>query len=270
MPEPLGAFDPTTTYDQAVREYEDASSEFLRYLSDHTLHLLDLQPGERVLDVPCGTGHAALPAAQQVGPTGRVVALDVSERMVQLVRAKATRQQLGNLEVHVADMARLAPPERPHDAVICVLGIFFMHDMADALRGLAGQLRPGGRMGVAVFGESFFEPLRTIFVDAVHRVAPDLDVIEPWARLDTERELRQLFDDAGLSELSVHERVDRVPLASPDDAWRLIMGSGLRSTITRLHAHDANEVRASCVTAMTDGQVTHLATVSRYAVAARI
>jgi ubiquinone/menaquinone biosynthesis C-methylase UbiE len=267
MTEPLGAFDPTTTYDQAVTEYESASSDFWRYLSDHTVDLLQLQPGERVLDVPCGTGHSALKAAERVGPTGRIVALDVSERMVQLVRAKAARLRTGNIDAGVADMTRLGTPDAAYDAVICVLGIFFVPDMPAALRRLAAQARPGGRIGVAVFGESFFEPLRTTFVEAVHHVAPDVEVVEPWSRVATHDELRELSDAAGLHDVIVDERVDHLPLASPDDWWRIVLGSGLRSTIAQLDASASDEVHARCTAAIAREHVDSLTTTSRYVVA---
>ena len=269
MPEPLGAFDPTATYDEAVVEYEDASSEFWRHLSDHTVQLLRLRSGERVLDVPCGTGHAALPAAQHVGPSGRVVALDVSERMVALVRAKAARLALGNVEVGVADMAQLPPPGEPFDAVVCVLGIFFVLDMPAALRRLAAQARPGGRVVVAVFGESFYEPLRTTFVNAVHEVAPRIDVVEPWSRVRTEGDLRDLFEAAGLDGCQIDERIDHLPLTSPDDWWRIVMGSGLRSTVAQLTPTAAEEVRALCAAEIAHHPITRLTTASRYALATR-
>jgi cyclopropane fatty-acyl-phospholipid synthase-like methyltransferase len=51
----LGDFDPKQTYDEASRDYEDASRQFWQYLSTRTVDRLSLRPGERVLDVPCGT-----------------------------------------------------------------------------------------------------------------------------------------------------------------------------------------------------------------------
>lgn len=269
MPDSLGAFDPTTTYDEAVTEYEDASSEFWRYLSEHTVQLLDLQPGQRVLDLPCGTGHSVIPAAERVGPSGRVVALDVSARMAALVREKAGALGLANVEVGVADMTLLGSPAAPFDAVICVLGIFFVPDMPAALRALAGQARPGGRVAVTVFGESFYEPLRTTFVESVHDVAPALEVVEPWSRLRTETDLRDLFVSAGLDGASISERVDDLPLASADDWWRIVMGSGLRSTVGQLAADAAQEVRARCAAEITRRRITELTTISRYGVATR-
>jgi ubiquinone/menaquinone biosynthesis C-methylase UbiE len=269
VPDSLGSFDPTTTYDEAVNEYEDASSEFWRYLSEHTVQLLELRPGDRVLDLPCGTGHSAIPAAERVGSSGRVAALDVSARMAAVVRDKAAALGLDNVETGVADMTRLTPPDVAFDVVVCVLGIFFVPDMSAALRALAAQARPGGRVAVAVFGESFYEPLRTTFVDAVHEVAPGLDVVEPWSRVRTEADLRVLFASAGLEDASISERVDILPLASADDWWRIVMGSGLRSTIGRLEPDAAELVRARCAAAITRRQITRVTTISRYGVAAR-
>jgi ubiquinone/menaquinone biosynthesis C-methylase UbiE len=267
MPESLGAFDPTTTYDEAVTEYEDASSEFWRYLSDHAVELLALRAGERVLDVPCGTGHSVFPAAERVGPSGRVVALDISERMVAFVHEKAARHEIGNIEVAVADMVHLGRPDVPFDAVLCILGIFFVPDMPAALRGLTTQVRPGGRVALAVFGESFYEPLRTTFVEAVHDVAPALEVAEPWSRLRTEADLRDLFEAAGLDGAVISERVDQLPLDSADDWWRIVMGSALRHTISQLTPAAAEHVRARCNAEVARRQITALTTISRYGLA---
>jgi hypothetical protein len=122
---------------------------------------------------------------------------------------------------------------------------------------------------VAVFGESFYEPLRTAFVDAVHEVAPALEVVEPWARVRTDADLRDLFAAAGLEGASINERVDDVPLASADDWWRLVMGSGLRSTIGQLDPDAAERVRARCTAEITRRQITRLTTISRYGLATR-
>jgi hypothetical protein len=139
--------------------------------------------------------------------------------------------------------------------------------MPAALRALAAQARPRGRVAVAVFGESFYEPLRTTFVDAVHAVAPALEVVEPWSRVRTEADLRVLFAAAGLEGASISERVDDLPLASADDSWRIVMGSGLRSTVAQLDHDAADWVRARCTADMTRRRITRLTTISRYGVA---
>jgi SAM-dependent methyltransferase len=189
--------------------------------------------------------------------------------MAVLVRDKAAGLGLGNVDVGVSDMASLRSPDVPFDAVVCVLGIFFAPDMPASLRALTAQARPGGRIAVAVFGESFYEPLRTTFVDAVHEVAPAVEVVEPWSRMSTDADLRSLFAAAGIEDARISERVDDLPLASADDWWRIVMGSGLRSTIAQLDPDAADRVRAHCAAELARGQITRLTTISRYGLATR-
>ena len=68
MADALGGFDAQAIYDEVSKDYEDASRQFWQYLSARTVERLDLQAGETVLDVPCGTGPSLLPAAERVGP----------------------------------------------------------------------------------------------------------------------------------------------------------------------------------------------------------
>ena len=166
-------------------------------------------------------------------------------------------------------MTRIRPPDVPFDVVLCVLGIFFVSDMGAALRTLVSQVRRNGRIGLAVFGESFFEPLRTVFVEAVNHEAPDVEVVEPWSRVRTEVQLRKLFTAAGLADVSIEERVDDLPLASAEDWWRIVMGSGLRATVGRLHPDAVDHIRARCSEAITSLQIRTLTTTSRYGIAAR-
>lgn len=188
MSDPAGRFDAKAVYGQAARAYEDASSEFWSYLSTRTVDRLELSPGQRVLDVACGTGPAVIAAAERVGPSGRVVGLDYAEEMVAIARAEVEEQGLGNVELHVGDMTNLDEADDAYDVVMCVLGIFFVDDMTGVLRQLAGQIKQEfGRIAVTVFGEHFFEPMREVFVDAVHQVAPHIEVVQPWRRTENER-----------------------------------------------------------------------------------
>ena len=169
MTEQLDGFDPRSTYDEAAHDYESAARDFWQYISIRTVELLDLKPGDRVLDVPCGSGASLVAAAQRVGPSGRVVGVDYAEQMVAVAGEKARSGGLVNVELSVADMTCL--DERglePFDAVVCSLGLFFAEDMGAFARSLFGLVRPGGgRLGVAVFGERVFDPMRQVFAETV-------------------------------------------------------------------------------------------------------
>lgn len=262
-------FDPTGTYDRAADDYEVAAQLFWQYVSLRSVELLALKPGDRVLDVPCGTGSALPALAEAVGPRGGVLGIDGASAMVAAARRRVGAAGLDTVEVHQGDMQALVPPDEPFDGVVCALGVFFVDDMPGLVRRLVGLLRPGaGRIVVGVFGESFYEPLRGSFVRAVGSVAPDIEVVEPWRRTERESTLRGLFEGAGADDLSVVTQSDRLPLSGAGDAWRLVMGSGLSHTV-RLLGEAAAKVRGLLEADLAARGVTELLTTTRYAAARR-
>lgn len=266
MPKALEGFDPQSTYDDASVDYEDACRDYWQYMSTRTVERLGLEPGQRVLDVPCGTGAALLALAGRVGPSGRVVGVDYAERMVELARRKVAAAGLHNVELRIGDMT-LMEPEEPYDALQCTLGLFFVDDMAGLLRSFRRLLRPGGRLAVTVFGEHFYEPMRSGFVSAVAEVVPGFTVVEPWRRTERENVLHESFEAAGMSHVSIETEDDELPLPSADDWWRIVMGSGLRRTITAIGEEAAARVRRRCAAYVEENRVTVLRNRARYAVA---
>jgi len=261
-------FNAKAVYGQAARAYEDASLEFWSYLSARTVDRLKLSPGHRVLDVACGTGPSLIAAAERVGPSGRVVGLDYAEEMVAIAAAKVEERGLRNVELLVGDMTTLDEVHGPYDAVMCVLGIFFVNDMTGALRRIAGPARqPFGRIAVTVFGEHFFEPMRSVFVDAVRQVAPHVEVVQPWRRTEKEAVLRSIVEAAEPQDLTVFTDDDLRPLRAPSDWWRLVMGLGPSHTVETLGEEAAAEVRTRCESHIVESGITELATRSRFAIA---
>jgi ubiquinone/menaquinone biosynthesis C-methylase UbiE len=82
------------TYNAAADSYDDAPNSFWARFGRNTVDRLDLQSGQRVLDVCCGSGASALPAAEKVGPRGFVLGVDLSEKLLELARTKANEQQM--------------------------------------------------------------------------------------------------------------------------------------------------------------------------------
>ena len=109
-----------------------------------TVERLRLRHGAHVLDVCCGTGASALPAAQAVGPEGHVIAVDLAGDLLKLGQAKAQTAGLQCVEFCRGDMTGLGFPDRHFDAVVCVFGIFFVPDMETQVAELWRMVRPGG------------------------------------------------------------------------------------------------------------------------------
>ncbi|HZE87922.1 MAG TPA: class I SAM-dependent methyltransferase, partial [Verrucomicrobiae bacterium] len=169
------------TYDAAADTFDDPALSFWDRFGRRTVERLDLRPGEKVLDVCCGSGGSAIPAAERVGPAGAVLGADISERLLELARAKAKARGLGCAEFRLADLERLGVPDEAFDAVVCVFGIFFLPDMPGAVRELWRRVRPGGRLAITTWGRGIFEPMNGVFWESVRAERPELfKSFNPW------------------------------------------------------------------------------------------
>lgn len=125
-----------------------------RWYGEVTRQMLDLaqiQPGQRMLDIAAGAGEPAISAAERVGPSGYVLATDISERIVELALQVARERGLKQIETRPMDGEKLDLPDASFDAVLCRLGLMYMPHPVTALREWRRALRAGGRVAVVVF-----------------------------------------------------------------------------------------------------------------------
>ena len=250
----LSRFNPRSTYDIVARDYDETSLDFWRYSVPETVRRLELRPGEGVLDVACGPGPAALAAAAIVGPTGRVVGLDISAEMLARARQHARETGVSNVDFMEGSLDdRPVHPGR-FDAISCVFGMFFARDIAATLTSLAGSLAAGGRIAVTTLGQQFFSPLYERFVELAVCEVPGLETHVPWARTATLEQVTALFAEAGLEPRAELE-VTRLPLRRPDDWWRIVMGTGIRRMALELSTDQLATVREGCQRWAADRQV---------------
>lgn len=140
-------------WDLAAQDYESLWQAQLSAAQAAMLSRASLAPGERVLDVACGTGLVALEAARAVGPDGRVLGIDLSGQMVDAARLRAHERGLSNADFVRMEAETLTLPDASFDVVLCALGLMYVPDPDQAVREMLRVLRPGGRLGLAVWGE---------------------------------------------------------------------------------------------------------------------
>lgn len=119
------------------------------------LDRIGLRPGERVLELGPGPGAFTVPAAQRIGPDGRLIAVDIQPKMIAAVRKRLASAGLTNVETHVASAYDLPLPDNSVDRAFLVTVLPEIPDPHRALAELYRVLRPGGVLSLT---EQFIDP----------------------------------------------------------------------------------------------------------------
>jgi ubiquinone/menaquinone biosynthesis C-methylase UbiE len=257
-------------YNAAADFYDASPLSFWNYFGGRTIELLSLSVGLRVLDACCGAGASALPAAQLVGPTGKVIGIDLSEKLLELARTKATQRHLTNVDFELGDMLALRFPDESFDAVVCVFGIFFVPDMEMAVRELWRSGRPGGQLAVTTWGPNFFEPANSAFWGSIKKVRPDLHkAFNPWDRISDPVSLEKVLNGGGVESPKIIAENRLHPINSAEEWWTILLGSGYRATIEQLSQADREKVREANLAFISDERISSIETNVLYALATK-
>jgi ubiquinone/menaquinone biosynthesis C-methylase UbiE len=194
--------------------------------ADDLVALANLQPGERVLDVACGTGIVARLAADRVGATGSVSGLDIHPGMLEVARS-ATSPGVA-IEWHQADAESMPFPDGSFDVVLCQMGLQFPSGKLAALREMRRVLVTGGRALINVPGP--MPPLFAIMADGLARHFGQQAAVfaERVFSMNDVDELRELLRGAGFRSVNVEAKPKDLRLPAPADfLWQYIYSTPL-------------------------------------------
>jgi SAM-dependent methyltransferase len=110
------------------------------------LACLGLAGGESVLEIGCGTGAVTLPLAEAVGEHGRVLAVDISQPMLEAARKRINEGGTHNVKLLLGDAQVMAFEQSAFDVATSRMGVMFFADPVAAFRNIGGALKPGGRL----------------------------------------------------------------------------------------------------------------------------
>lgn len=234
-------------FDRVADTYDNVGVPWFTPIGRGLVRELAPRPGERVLDVGCGRGAALFPLAEAVGPTGSVTGIDLAPRMVEATSAEVARRGLAQVDVRLMDAAAPDLPAAGYHLVASSLVVFFLPDPAAALRAWRELLVPGGRLGVATFGDR--DPRWQELDEIFRRYLPPqmLDARTSGAA-------GPFASDAGMEELVSGAGYDRVRTAGIDieavftdpDHWHAFsMSHGQRAFWDAVPESDRETVRAA-------------------------
>ena len=236
---------------------------FARWAPD-LVTALNPQPGERILDLACGTGAVTRLVADRVGPGGHVVGLDINPGMLAAGRVAVGRPEVEWVEGSVSGMPL---PDASFDGVICQQGFQFFPDRPAALREIHRVLKPGGRLVLAVWRSIDNTPGFRILESALGKhVGPDRAALPPFS-LGDGAAIRALIEAEGFRDVTVRADAKLARFTSGEHMVRSIVGGAptMAKTLAELGSSVIDQIIAECVDATRhyvddDGWATPIAT----------
>ncbi len=203
-------------WDRAAELYDRAWSRQLEPAQALLLELAELREGEEVVETACGSGLVTVRIAHAVGPSGRVVATDLSEGMLNEAGRLVERNGVENVSFFREDAGRLDLPDEAFDASICCLGLMYVPEPKKALSEMRRVLRPGGRAVSAVWGERSRCGWAEIFPIVDSRV--ESEVCPLFFQLGAADTLRREMEEVGFSDVDTRRITTTLEYASPEEA----------------------------------------------------
>jgi SAM-dependent methyltransferase len=174
-------FDPGAYKATTREQWQTAAEPWYRWgptlegwLGDATELMLDMahvSEGDRVLDVAAGAGAQSITAAQRVGPSGSVLATDISENILEFAARAASEAGLANVATRVVDGEHLDVEAGFFDAVISRVGFIYFPDQPAAFAGMRRALKPGGRLSGIVYSTPEANPFFSVPISIIRRRA---------------------------------------------------------------------------------------------------
>jgi ubiquinone/menaquinone biosynthesis C-methylase UbiE len=194
-------------------KWEEKFSAGLDDVTDALLDMAGVGHGMRVIDLACGSGSQSLRAAWRVGPTGRVLAVDISRTMLEHLRENARRAGLNNIDLVECEAEDLHNAQGRYDAGICRLGLMLFPSPLRALAAVQRALEPNARFAALVFTAPATNPFMARPMEVLLRHAgrepPTLGQPGIFA-LGGEGALKRAMADSGFTD--VRTRIAWAPL----------------------------------------------------------
>lgn len=201
-------------WDYASKVYDRSWQSQIEPAQSRLLEHAGLEPGDRVLDIACGTGLVSIPAAETVAPDGHLVGTDLSDEMVAAADRRARENGLDNTEFDRQDAESLDVQDKSFDKALCSLGLMYVPEPRKAVAEMHRVLVPGGTAVAAVWGRRDRCGWASVFSIVDRRVKSD--VCPLFFQLGTGGALSAAFNAAGFED--VRSDRFRTELAFESDA----------------------------------------------------
>jgi SAM-dependent methyltransferase len=210
------------------------------------LDLANLRPGDRVLDIAAGTGDLSMMIAKRVGPTGHVLATDISAAMLDRAAQAAREAGLTNVETRAMNADNFELDANSFDAVLCRMGLMLFPRPLKTLISMQRVVKPERRVAVMVHSAAARNPYHGLPLEIVHRIggmAPPPPEQPGMFALGGPGVLEGTFRNSRLRDVSVCAVAIQRKFSSLADAIKTLKGSNavLQNLLATLNDADQGQ-----------------------------
>lgn len=211
-------------WDAAEPHYEECWSDVLQPAHDTLLAMAQLLPGQRIVEIACGTGIVTVRAARMVEPGGSVLATDLSGRMVERTHARCLESGIECVSASRMDAQKLDVADGTFDAAICALGLMYVPDTRAAIAEMARVVRPRGTVVATVWGERKNCGWAEIFPIVDRQVASE--VCPMFFGLGAPGALKSQFEEHGIHDIEGVRRKETMTFSDEPSLLRAMIDGG--------------------------------------------
>ncbi len=230
-------------FSRSAATYDRVGPRFFAHFGRCLVERAHIAAEASVLDVAAGRGALLFPAAQQAGPRGRVVGIDLSPEMVRSTAAEIQNAGLSNAEILLMDAEELQFPDASFDCVLSGFSLWFFPQPPRALAEFLRVLKPGGRIGISTWAKDC--PTQSWTMPTLRQHLPPQREQEPQpSRFDSPQMLEVVLQQAGFKDIGITVEDAEFTYANEEAWWSSLWSTGLRRFFEQMAVPVLHECKA--------------------------
>lgn len=209
---------------------------------------LNIKEGENVLDLACGTGLFTYEIAKRIGESGKILGIDISEKMLDIAREKLQKFQLNNIEFLHGDMLEnlYKIESSTYNVVACEWGICYSKPNK-VIKETSRILKPGGRVGIIDTKADAFKELMGIFIEVAEKHSYALNKYIDLHLFRNAHHLENVFKKVGLSPVKCGDGERQIKFKDGNEIFDWMSDSGVTIGFTDIFREDKRELVVNCL-----------------------
>ena len=217
-----------------------AQVRYFPVFGEWLVEVAQIPEGATVLDIACGRGAVLFPAAERVGPGGRVIGIDLAEGMARETEREIQRRGLKHAEARQMDAEHLNFPDSSFDFVLCGFALQFFPHLERALSEFKRVLKADGHIAVTTWGRDderwdWYNDLRESYGAVVKLGSQNLDKPE---------EIKRWFSQAGFADIKIDTKELDMVYQDEEEWWNLAWSLSSRAGLEKLSPEDLERFKA--------------------------